>query len=194
MRNPGPNAQIVLGDEILPLMGVPEGIELPKRISILRLGDGDQQLAYASEKVLEIATLSSVLKRVNGQPTVVGVTLIDGETAELIDCHVLFASNAALNPSGRMLSCRLAGEDGWMRSFLGPLIEAAGYRIAEGDEPADIVFVDGAVSEAAETGEGPRAIHLRHHPSGAGRADSIYRYDRAGLMAALLKAGEELAA
>jgi len=194
VRNPGPNAQIVLGEEILPLMGVPDGAELPARISVMRLGDGTQQLAFASRKVLEIATLSGVLKRVNGQPTVVGVTLVDGETAELIDCHALFASHAALNPGSRMLTCRLAGEDNWMKSFLGPLIEAAGYRIAEGDEPADIVFVDGAGADAVETGESPRAIHLRNHPGGASGADSIYRYDRAGLMAALLKAGEELAA
>jgi two-component system chemotaxis sensor kinase CheA len=190
VRNPGPNAQIVLGEEILSLLGVPEGAELPERLSVMRLGDGRHQLAYASRKVLEIATLSGVLKRVNGQPTVVGVTLVDGETAELIDCHALFASQDALVPAGRTLTCRLAGADGWMKSFLGPIVEAAGYRIAEGDEPADIVFVDGEVEVADEA----KAIHLRHHPGSAGGADTIYRYDRAGLMAALLKAGEELAA
>ena len=80
-----------------------------------------------------------------------------------------------------------------MKSFLGPIIEAAGYRVAEGDEPADIVFVDGAAPVDADA-EAPRAIHLRNHPGGAAGADSIYRYDRAGLMAALIKAGEELAA
>jgi two-component system chemotaxis sensor kinase CheA len=193
VRNPGPNAQIVLGEEILPLMGVPEGVDLPERLSVMRLGDGSQQLAYASRKVLEIATLSGVLKRVNGQPTVVGVTLIDGETAELIDCHALFAGQAVLTPGSRTLICRLAGEDGWMRSFLGPIIEAAGYHVADGDEPADIVFVDGA-TESDPAINAAKAIHLRNQPGGAGGTDSIYRYDRAGLMAALLKAGEELAA
>jgi two-component system chemotaxis sensor kinase CheA len=161
----------------------------------MRLGDGAQQIAYASLKVLDIATLSGVLKRVNGQPTVVGVTLIDGETAELIDCHALFASQTAQVAGGHSLTCRLAGEDGWMKSFLGPIIEAAGYRIAEGDEPADIEFVDGAVE--AESGA-RKAIRLRSAPGKGPEsgewADSIYRYDRAGLMAALLRASEELAA
>ena len=38
-----------------------------------------------------------------------------------------------------------------------------------------------------------KAIRLRSAPGSSGD-DSIYRYDRAGLMAALLRAGEELAA
>jgi two-component system, chemotaxis family, sensor kinase CheA len=193
VRNPGPNAQIVLGEEILPLLGVPEGAELPARLSVMRLGDGTQQIAYASRKVLDIATLSGVLKRVNGQPTVVGVTLVDGETAELIDCHALFAGQAAQAIGIHSLTCRLTGEDGWMRNFLGPIIEAAGYRIVDGDEPADVAFLDPAAEAEAEC-DARKAIRLRNEPGSAGGADSVYRYDRAGLMAALLRAGEELAA
>jgi len=193
VRNPGPNAQIVLGEDILPLLGVPEGIELPARLSVMRLGDGMQQIAYASQKVLEIASLNGVVKRVNGQPTMVGVTLVDGETAELVDCHALFASHAEQAPGARSLTCRLAGEDGWMRTFIGPIIEAAGYRVVDGDEPADVVFLDHG--EAFETeGVARKAIRLRSAPGKSGDADSIYRYDRNALMAALLRAGEELAA
>ena len=80
-----------------------------------------------------------------------------------------------------------------MRNFLGPIIEAAGYRIVDGDEPADIAFLDSATG--AEPGQDARkAIRLRNEPGSADSADSIYRYDRAALMAALLRAGEELAA
>jgi two-component system chemotaxis sensor kinase CheA len=192
VRHPGPDAQIVLGEEILPLVGIPEGAELPERITVMRLGDGGEPIAYAAREVLDIATLSGVLKRVNGQTQVAGVTMIDGETAELVDCHALFAGHVSLNAASGALTCRLNGEDAWMRNFLGPIIEAAGYKIV-GQGPADIAFVDGEAGDKDEC-EARKAIRLRNEPGRAGGADSIYRYDRAGLMAALLRAGEELAA
>ena len=193
IRNPGPDAQIVLGEDILPLVGVPEGMELPERLTILRLCDGGEPIAYAASEVLDIASLSGVLKRVGGKSTVVGVTLVDGETAELVDCHALFAAHAAQGPGTHSLTCRLTGEDGWMRNFLGPIIEAAGYRIVEDDEPADVAFVDPTTGAEVDC-DARKAIRLRNEPGSAGGVDSIYRYDRAALMAALLRAGEELAA
>jgi two-component system chemotaxis sensor kinase CheA len=192
VRRPGADAQIVLGEEILPLAGVSEGSELPERITVLRLGDGGQRLAYAASEVLDIATLTGVLKRVNGQTSVVGVTMIDGETAELVDCHALFSSNASQSAGHGSLTCRLDGDDAWMRNFLGPIIEAAGYRIVP-EGPADIAFLDGELVDDGEC-EARKAIRLRNAPGSGGSVDSIYRYDRAGLIAALLRAGEELAA
>lgn len=197
VRHPGVNAQIVLGEEILPLAGVPEGVEIPERFTVLKLGDGGERLAYAAREVLDIAVLSGVLKRVNGQTAVVGVTLVDGETAELVDCHALFARHTSHIAGQHSLTCRLAGDDGWMRSFLGPIIEAAGYRLAEGDEPADIEFIDGADdgnADGDEPGSARMAIRLRNAPGSSENSDDIYRYDRTALMAALLRAGEELAA
>ena len=192
VRRPGPNAQVVLGEEILPLAGVPEDMELPERLTVLRLCDGGERIAYAAREVLEIATLSGALSRINGQSGLVGVSLVDGETAELIDCHALFAQHAR-PAAARTLSCRLAGDDGWMRNFLGPIVEAAGYRLAADGEPADIAFVE-AVAEAGAIPEARRAIRLSDQPGSGDGPDAIYRYDRAALMAALLRAGEELAA
>jgi two-component system chemotaxis sensor kinase CheA len=192
VRRPGADAQIVLGEEILPLAGVPEGCGLPERITVLRLGDGSQRVAYAASEVLDIATLTGVLKRVNGQTSVVGVTMVDGETAELVDCHALFSSHASQSAGHGSLTCRLDGDDAWMRNFLGPIIEAAGYRIVP-EGPADIAFLDGDLKDDGEC-EARRAIRLRDAPGSANGAEGIYRYDRAGLMAALLRAGEELAA
>jgi two-component system, chemotaxis family, sensor kinase CheA len=193
IRHPGPDAQVVLGEEILPLAGLSQGAELPERLTILRLGDGGGRVAYAAREVLDIATLSGALERVGGQASVVGVTLIDGETAELVDCHALFAQHAAKSSGARPLTCRLAGDDGWMRSFLGPIIEAAGYRLAADGETADIAFIDSAAEEQPEA-EARTAIRLLDAPGAPGSADAIYRYDRPALMAALLRAGEELAA
>ena len=192
VRNPGPDAQIVLGEEILPLVGVAQGEELPERLTVLRLGDGGEPIAYAAREVLDISMLSGELKPVKGKPAVAGVTLIDGETAELVDCHALFASNGAPRAANHALTCRLAGSDGWMRNFLGPIIEAAGYRIVDGDEPADVAFVEPNGAEGDF--DARMAIRLRNEPGSGGGPDSIYRYDRAALMSALLRAGEELAA
>jgi two-component system chemotaxis sensor kinase CheA len=191
VRRPGPDAQIVLGEEILPLAGLSGAGDLPERITILLLGDGGERIAYAAREVLDIATLTGCSSEVNGETTIVGVTMIDGETAELVDCHALFAGHVTQSAGHGSLTCRLSGDDAWMRNFLGPLIEASGYRIVAAG-PADIAFVEGEMEDDEEC-EVRKAIRLRSAP-GSGGDDSIYRYDRAGLMAALLRAGEELAA
>src|SRR5690606_31225646 len=151
---------------------------------ILRLGDGSGRIAYAAREVLDIATLSGALERVGGQASVVGVTLVDGETAELVDCHALFAQIAPRRAGARPLTCRLEGDDGWMRSFLGPIIEAAGYRLAADGEAADIAFVD-STADAQSEADVRKAIRLHDAPGAPGSVDAIYRYDRAALMAAL---------
>ncbi|KRA80555.1 chemotaxis protein CheA [Altererythrobacter sp. Root672] len=193
IRHPGADAQVVLGEDILPIAGVPEGAELPERFTVLKLNDGGVRIAYAAREVLDISTLTGELKYVNGQTLVAGVTLVDGEPAELVDCHALFARHASQQLGTHALTCRLDGDDAWMRGFLGPIIEAAGYRVVEGSGPADVVFVDDG-TEREELGEARKAIRLRSSPGSAGGPDTIYRYDRAGLMAALLRVGEELAA
>ncbi len=128
--------------------------------------------------MLDIATLSGTIKRVNGQASVAGVTLVDGETAELVDCHALFAQQMTSGARARTVTCRLVGEDGWMRSFLGPIVEAASYRIAAEGEAADIAFVEQSADARAQ-GDARRAIRLSDDPAGAVGPDSVYRYDRA---------------
>jgi two-component system chemotaxis sensor kinase CheA len=79
--------------------------------------------------------------------------------------------------------------DPWMQNMLRPIVEAAGYQVIEdGDAPADVVIVP----EGAEVGTdcARRTIWLRMEPETAGKLDnSIYRYDRAGLIMALKAAG-----
>jgi two-component system chemotaxis sensor kinase CheA len=191
VRRPGEAAQIVMGEDILPLAGVSEGAELPEHLTVLRLAADGQCIAYAAREVLEIASMTGRLKRIEGQTALAGVTLIEGAPAEVVDCHALFARHGAT--SGKGLTCRLVGDDGWMRNFLAPIVEAAGYRIVSGDEDADVAFVDLAAGED-QVAAARKAIRLRAEIEAIGGADSIYRYDRAALMSALLRAGEELAA
>ena len=113
-----------------------------------------------------------------------GVTLIDGEPAELIDAHWLFAEHlgAVARPQAQLV-CRLPENDAWMQNMLRPIVEAAGYLvIGESDELIpDLVIA--SEEKPAEAVEGARTIVLRADPEG--EADTIYRYDRAGLLMAL---------
>jgi two-component system chemotaxis sensor kinase CheA len=66
------------------------------------------------------------------------------------------------------------------------LVEAAGYRIVSDDaEDADVAIVL-AEHDAAPVGPARNTIRLRQDPDDAGTSlDTIYRYDRDGLLAAL---------
>ncbi len=74
--------------------------------------------------------------------------------------------------------------------MLRPMIEAAGYRVvSEADEiePDLIVVADGTKVDKKVAS---RTIRLRSDPEVASDKDnSIYRYDRAGLLMALKSAG-----
>ena len=74
--------------------------------------------------------------------------------------------------------------------MLRPIVEAAGYRVVGDDQEGDadlVIATQGAdvLGEAAG-----KTIWLRTEPDAAGKKDeSIYRYDRAGLLMALKSAG-----
>ncbi|MFL6775238.1 MAG: chemotaxis protein CheA, partial [Sphingomicrobium sp.] len=75
----------------------------------------------------------------------------------------------------------------WMQNMLRPIVEAAGYRVVgEGtEEKADLVIA----SEGEAVADARHAIILRNEPEPTGKKDeSIYRYDRAGLLMALKSA------
>ena len=71
--------------------------------------------------------------------------------------------------------------------MLRPIVEAAGYRVVgENDE----VEADLVIAAQGEKIDAARAIFLRSEPEPKGKKDdSIYRYDRAGLLMALKSAG-----
>jgi len=120
-----------------------------------------------------------------------GVSLINDEPAELIDAHWLFANH--VGPAARaaeQLVCLIPGGDPWMQNMLRPLVEAAGYRVVDDadEEKADVVIASQGEELSDETGD--RTIWLRSEPEAANKSDdSIYRYDRAGLLMALTSAG-----
>jgi two-component system chemotaxis sensor kinase CheA len=77
-----------------------------------------------------------------------------------------------------------------MQNMLRPLVEAAGYRVIDDadDEAADVVIA--CQGEDVPDDANSKTIWLRTEPEAAGKKDqSIYRYDRAGLLVALKSVG-----
>jgi two-component system chemotaxis sensor kinase CheA len=75
-----------------------------------------------------------------------------------------------------------------MQNILRPIVEAAGYLvIGEKDElSADVTIV--SHGSDVEADKGGRVLRLAADPDSADGQDSVYRYDRAGLLIALKSA------
>jgi len=181
--------RVQLGEAILPLAGVDKPDELDGKIRVFRLNDGQHEIGYAFREVIDLMNLDRDVIPADVPGAVSGVTLIDGEPAELIDAHWLFAEylGAVARPSTQLV-CRLPEGDAWMQNMLRPIVEAAGYLvIGEKDElAADITIV--SQGREVDPDESGRILRLATDPDAADGADNIYRYDRAGLLLALKSA------
>jgi len=183
--------RVQVGDAILPLAGA-SGAELGDgKIRLFRLNDGAHEIGYAFAEVIDFATIDSDIIHAERPGEVSGVSLVNGEPAELLDPHWLFSNHvgATARATEQML-CRLPDDDPWMQNMLRPIVEAAGYRVVgeshEGE--ADLVIA----AQGAEIPEeaAKKTIWLRAQADASGKKDeSIYRYDRAGLLMALKSAG-----
>jgi two-component system chemotaxis sensor kinase CheA len=181
--------RVQVGEAILPLAGADAAEFEGDKIRVFRLNDGAYEMGYAFREVIDFATIDNDVIHADCLGEISGVSLINGEPAELVDAHWLFAQHvgAAARPSEPPV-CRLPSDDPWMQNMLRPIVEAAGYRVvSERDEiEADLLIApQGGAIEGAE-----RTIWLRTEPEPTGKKDdSIYRYDRAGLLMALKSAG-----
>jgi two-component system chemotaxis sensor kinase CheA len=183
--------RVQLGEAILPLAGASAAKPGDGKIRLFRLNDGAHEIGYAFAEVIDFATIDNEIIHSEQPGEISGVSLINGEPAELVDAHWLFANY--VGGTARVtepLVCRLPSDDPWMQNMLRPIVEAAGYRVVgdEHDGEADLVI-------AAQGAEVPgssaaKTIWLRTEPDASGKKDeSIYRYDRAGLLMALKTAG-----
>ena len=183
--------RVQVGDAILPLAGATADQIGDQKTRLFRLNDGVHEIGYAFAEVIDFATIDSDIIHADRLGEVSGVSLINGEPAELVDAHWLFANHVgAAAHSKDELVCLIPGWDPWMQNMLRPLVEAAGYRVVDDidEENADVIIA--SVGEDIPEEAGERAIWLRNEPEAAGKKDnSIYRYDRAGLLMALKSAG-----
>ncbi|MBA3835919.1 MAG: chemotaxis protein CheW, partial [Sphingomonas sp.] len=181
--------RVQLGEAILPLAGV--NGDLPdEKVRVFRLNDGAQEIGYAFREVIDLSTIEREIIPADNPGEISGVTLIDGEPAELVDAHWLFASHLGTSArrSDDLPLCRLPGGDPWMQNLLRPIVEAVGYRVVGDEHEGETDLVIATDGKPADT-KGSRKIVLRSAPDAAGDDDgSIYRYDRAGLLMALKSA------
>src|SRR5436190_654256 len=182
--------RVQVGHAILPLAGVPGAPLGEGKVRVFRLNDGLHEIGYAFAEVLDFAAIDNDVIHAERPGEISGVSLINGEPAEIVDAHWLFANHAsaAARPSEPSV-CRLPTDDPWIQHMLRPMVEAAGYRVVgEGDEPADVVIA--SQGAAVPDGAAKQTIWLRAEAEASGKKDeSVYRYDRAGLLMALKSAG-----
>jgi two-component system chemotaxis sensor kinase CheA len=183
--------RVQVGEAILPLAGVQSDALNGDKVRIFRLNDGANEIGYAFSEVIDFAEIGKDVIQAEHAGEISGVSLINGEPAELVDAHWLFANHVGLSArSTEQLVCRLPSDDPWMQNMLRPIVEAAGYRVVDDDDgETQVDLVIAAEGQATES-DAEQTIWLRSAPEAAGKKDqSIYRYDRAGLLMALKSAG-----
>lgn len=178
--------RLTIDGRIVPLVARAELPEAPN-CSILRLKDGRSEIAYAIAEAMDIVMLPHEMVHVDAPGPVAAAALVDGEPVELIDPHWLFAEHAERGVTdGEGPLCLLAGdESGWMRGFIKPILEGAGYRVSDRLEPGEQAAVVLAGDEKPPlAGVTAPVIELCSHRELA-RENRVYRYDRDALLSAI---------
>jgi len=182
--------RVQVGDAILPLAGASDAEFDDGKVRLFRLNDGAHEIGYAFAEVIDFAAVDNDIIHAERAGEISGVSLINGEPAELVDAHWLFANHVGVTArTTEQMICRLPSDDPWMQNMLRPIVEAAGYRVVGDEHEGDADLVIAAQGDEV-AGEAGKTIWLRTDPDAAGKKDeSIYRYDRAGLLMALKTAG-----
>ena len=156
-------------------------------VAVLRLRDGENEIGYAISEALDIFALPTALVPAAEPGPVAGVVALDGDQVELLDLHWLFANHGGDQFAARPPVCLIDGADqAWMMTFLKPVLEGAGYRVAaklrKNENAAVVLTMDMTPSATASAAP---VIRLRREANASADDASIYRYDRPGLLAAL---------
>lgn len=159
------------------------------RFSVLRLKDGATEIGYAIAEPADIVRMEGEISPARVAGLIAGVVLIAGEPVELIDPFWLFAEHGEARVADVAPLCRLDGVQGdWMAAFLAPMLRNAGYRVIMADSceeaPAIVIRLDGGTA-CERSGDGVPVIRLHSDPATASDGSSVYRYDRAALLAAV---------
>jgi len=164
---------------------------------LLHLTDGRVHALYAVDDVIDIVRLPSHVEPAPQPGLIGGVALIGDLQLELLDVHWIFSMLPGAAPATDRPVCRLIGEDdAWTRSILAPLVAAAGYNpvvtrpddATDGNAAISIIVGDLPVAPSAAGGQVIRLSDTM--ASASADADTIYRYDRAGLLGRLI-AGQQ---
>ncbi|HJO65685.1 MAG TPA: ATP-binding protein [Sphingomonas sanguinis] len=188
----GGRVRLIIGDTTVPLHHVdPVALEdalTGREIEVIRLTDGEAECAYAMTTALEIIQLPAEIAASSGG-IVLGVTVWDGQAIEILDPLTLFLDMEGSSEGGAGAPlCLLDGAGAaWMDRFLRPVLEAHGYRCAtrsSADQAPAVRLVMEGEAGACDPSDTP-VVRLRRDREGPTGSDSIYRYDRSALIAAL---------
>ncbi|MBR0551899.1 chemotaxis protein CheA [Stakelama marina] len=179
--------RIAIDGEILPVAALGD-IGDRTEIALLRLHSGDSEVAYAVAEAMDIVTITEDVVPAPEYGPVAGAVLLNDEHIELIDANWMFDTHAECADADQATAptCLLASNrDGWMRTFVRPLLEQAGYRVVntlkEGERAAIVLTEDDSPGSVTD---GASVIRLRD--SRTGSADgSVFRYDRKELLSAI---------
>ncbi|TCP94564.1 two-component system chemotaxis sensor kinase CheA [Sphingomonas sp. PP-CE-1A-559] len=176
--------RLSVGDAIIPLYAVGD-FASRREVAVLRLTDGESEMAYAIAEAIEIVELPVEIAPTRGSGPIAGVVLIAGEQVELIDPHALFSGQPVMIASPPVCLLQVDGS-GWMETFLKPALEASGYRCVTSLARGETAAVALAMEDAPPCEALAPVVTLRRSKSADGDDDaSIYRYDRPALIAAL---------
>jgi len=156
-------------------------------VELLRLTDGETECAYAIGGALEIIHLPAEIAPATGGP-VLGIAVWEGRALEILDPLAFFLDSGVVDTGPVAPLCLLDGAGAaWMDRFLRPVLEAHGYRCtlsADGGEAPSVRLMMEEDAVAAAPSDAP-VVRLRRDREGVADPDSIYRYDRSALIAAL---------
>jgi two-component system chemotaxis sensor kinase CheA len=185
-------------DRLLPALNT-NGVETGSPKS-LRLHDGHDQICYLIDDVVDIIEVPAKVDVRLAAGRIAGLVMVGDTQLEMVDPFMLFAEAAgrrATARSSRPIQCLIAdAEDPWMRTILAPLLIQAGHDVTyggTGEGSPDVILCSDAQAVCPTTGDIP-VVALREIASpGAGTPDSIYRYDRETIMAAIAQAARRAA-
>jgi two-component system chemotaxis sensor kinase CheA len=166
--------------QILPLTACGD-IGARSTVGVIRLTDGANEMGYAMAEALDIVELPEALVPPRTPGMIAGVVLVDDQPVELLDPFWLFANAGSAAPvrDDAAPLCLIDGEDAWMRSFVTPMLVQAGYRVVHVLAPGD------RAAAVLTSGDSADSAAVRLRPTPGGPADTIYRYDRSGILAAV---------
>ncbi|RXD07197.1 chemotaxis protein CheA [Sphingomonas sp. UV9] len=184
IRWSGGAMRLSIGDTIIPLHAV-SAFGARTEVAVLRLTDGESEMAYAIAEAIEIVALPSEIAPARGTGPIAGVVSIAGEQIELVDPHALFAGQPVKLAALPVCLLQVDGS-GWMETFLKPALEASGYRCVTALAAGETAAVALAMEDTPIRETVAPVVTLRRTRTAEGDDDaSIYRYDRPGLIAAL---------
>ena len=170
-------------------------------VTCLRLRDGQKELLYPIRSIVDIHDIAEELDLVCVYDHIAGLALVDGRQIEVIDAFALFAAlgDAPAGDLPHNRQCLIDNpDDSWNREILAPLLRQAGYEVLLDqalvtDHSRVVMICTQSAADTAPAAESVSApmplVRLRPTSEPDGPEDnSIYRYDREGLMRALAKA------